>query len=157
MYLPLIMKSVSLGQQDSVTDTHHAGRELLGSTFLGGCYAAAFWVLLKIWPSLWMFFLWMLLFALYFAAKLFRVLATRFPPSFWVNVAITMLILLGSAVQDSANGKDVYQAFAVRMGLFIVVAIYAGLAVSLLERLRDKRRMPKRTLILASEMEPPRC
>jgi nitrate reductase gamma subunit len=104
-----------------------------------------------------MFLLWMLLLALYLAAKLFSVLATRFPPSFWVNVAITMLILLGSAVQDSANGKDVYQAFAVRMGLFIVVAIYAGLAVSLLERLRDKRRMPKRTLILAPQIEPPRC
>jgi hypothetical protein len=85
------------------------------------------------------------------------VLATRFPPSFWVNVAITMLILLGSAVQDSANGKDVYQAFAVRMGLFIVVAIYAGLAVSLLERLREKRRSPKRSLILEPQIEPPRC
>jgi hypothetical protein len=43
------------------------------------------------------------------------------------------------------------------MGLFIVVAIYAGLAVSLLERLRDKRRMLKRALILEPEMEPPRC
>ena len=154
LYLPLIMKSVSLGQQDSVTDARHAGRELLGSTFLGGCYAVVFWVLLKIWPSLWMFFLWMLLFALYFAAKLFRVLASRYPPSFWVNVAITMLILLGSAVQDSATGKDVYQAFAVRMGLFIAVATYAGLAVSLLERLRDRRRKSQQALKTQQAMEP---
>ncbi len=155
LYLPVIMKSVSLGQQDSVTDARHAGRELLGSTFLGGCHAVVFWVLLKIWPNLWMFSLWMLLFALYFAAKLYRVTASRYPPSFWINVAVTMLILLGSAVQDSANGKDVYQAFAVRMGLFIGVTLYAWLALSVLERLRDRRRAPKPLLI--PEMEPPRC
>ena len=41
-----------------------------------------------------------------------------------VTMALTYalaLILLGSAVQDSANGKDVYQAFAVRMSLFVGV------------------------------------
>jgi hypothetical protein len=153
-YLPIIMKSVSLAQQDSVTDAHHAGRELLGSTFLGGCYAALFWVLLKISPNLWMFFLWMLLFALYFAAKLYRVIASQLPPSFWVNVAVTMLILLGSAVQDSANGKDVYQAFAVRMSLFVAVTLYAWLALSAFERLRD-RWLSKRPLLPERELS--RC
>jgi hypothetical protein len=140
MYLPVIMKSVSLGQQGSVTDARHAGRELLGSTFLGGCCAILFWIVLKIYPNLWMFFWWMLLFGVYCAAKLYRVIASRFPPSFWINVAVTMLILLGSAVQDSANGKDVYQAFAVRMGLFVAVTLYAWLAVSMLEQLRSRRR-----------------
>jgi hypothetical protein len=137
-----------------VTDAHHAGRELLGSTFLGGCYAALFWVLLKISPNLWMFFLWMLLFALYFAAKLYRVIASQLPPSFWVNVAVTMLILLGSAVQDSANGKDVYQAFAVRMSLFVAVTLYAWLALSAFERLRD-RWLSKRPLLPERELS--RC
>lgn len=140
MYLPVIMKSVSLGQQGSVTDARHAGRELLGSTLLGGCCAILFWIVLKICPNLWMFFWWMLLFGVYFAAKLYRVIASRFPPSFWVNVAVTMLILLGSAVQDSANGKDVYQAFAVRMGLFVAVTLYAWLAIYVLEQLRTRRR-----------------
>jgi hypothetical protein len=40
-------------------------------------------------------------------------------------VAVTMLILLGPAVEDSASGKDVYAAFAVRMGLFVAVTLYA--------------------------------
>ena len=53
--------------------------------------------------------------------------------------------LLGSAVQDSANGKDVYQAFVVRMGLFVAVALYAWLAVHLLEQLRDRRRRSRLT------------
>ena len=138
-YLPIIMKSVSLGQQGSVVNARHAGVELLGSTFLAGCFAVLFWFVLKLCPSLWMFFLWMLLFGIYFSSKLYGILASRFPPSFWLNTAVTMLILLGPAVQDSANGKDVYKAFAVRMGLFIAVTLYAWLAIYLLERLRARR------------------
>ncbi len=139
MYLPLIMKSVLLGQQGSIGDARRAGFEMLGSTFLAGCFAILFWMLLGTMTNLWMFFWWMLLFAGYFAAKLYQVLASRFTSSFWQNVAVTMLILLGSAVQDSANGKDVYAAFAVRMSLFIGVAVYAWAAIALLEHLRARR------------------
>lgn len=135
-YLAIIMKAVSLGQQGSVIDARNAGRELLGSTFLGGCFAILFWIALGIVANLWMFFFWMLLFAIYFASKLYRVFPSRYPPSFWQNVATTMLILLGSAVQDSADGKDVYKAFAVRMGLFMAVTVYAWIAIFVLEQLR---------------------
>jgi hypothetical protein len=144
-YLAIIMKSVSLAQQGSAVSARDAGRELLGSTLLGGCFASLFWLALKLQPNLWMFFLWMLLFGVYFAAKMFGVFASRFPASFWLNVGVTMLILLGPAVEDSANGKDVYQAFVVRMGLFVAVALYAWLAVHLLEQLRDRRRRSRLT------------
>ncbi|MFM1892284.1 MAG: hypothetical protein RLZ44_1361 [Pseudomonadota bacterium] len=138
-YMPLIMKSVSLARQDSVSSARHAGRELLGSTFLGGCCAVLFWFGLKLCPSLWLFFLWMALFGLYFAAKRYGVFGSRFSPSFWQNTAVTMLIMLGPAVEDSANGKDVYQAFAVRMALFVAVTLYAWLAIHLLEQWRSRR------------------
>ena len=139
-YMPVIMKSVQLGQQGSITSARHAGRELLGSTFLAGCLAVLFWLALKLWPGLWMYFLLMLAFGLYLSAKLYRVIATRFSPSFWQNTAVTLLILLGPAVEDSANGKDVYKAFAVRMTLFIAVALYAWLALHALEWLRTRRQ-----------------
>ncbi len=142
-YMPIVMKAVSLGQQDSIDDARHAGRELLGSTFLGGVFAILFWFGLKLWPSLWMFFLWMLLFGIFFTTKLYGVLRSRFPASFWINTAVTMLIMLGPAVADSANGKDVYMAFAVRFGLFIVVTIYASLAIRLLEYLRTHHNIGK--------------
>jgi hypothetical protein len=138
-YLPIIMKSVSLGQQGSVVNARNAGRELLGSTFLAGCFAILFWFALKLCPSLWMFFLWMMLFGTYFAGKLYGIIASRFSASYWQNVGVTMLILLGPAVQDSAGGKDVYKAFAVRMGLFIAVTLYAWLAIYILEKLRARR------------------
>ncbi|MNY76917.1 hypothetical protein D3C86_2166540 [compost metagenome] len=52
-----------------------------------------------------------------------------------------MIILLGLSVQDSANGQDVYSAFAVRMGLFIAISLYAWLMVYLLDRYRLRRQL----------------
>jgi hypothetical protein len=139
MYLKVIMKSVALGQQGSAVNARDAGRELLGSTFLGGCLAIVFWFMLDLVTSLWMFFWWMLVFCIYIASKFYVVIATRYSPSFWQNVGVTMLILLGSAVQDSDGGQDVYAAFALRMGLFVAVTLYAWAAVYLLEQLRTRR------------------
>jgi hypothetical protein len=154
-YLAIIMKAVSLGQQSSLVNAESAGRELLGSTFLGGCLAIVFWMMLGIMTNLWMFFLLMLLFGVYFASKVYQVMKTRFPASYWLNVGMTMLILLGPAVEDSDGGKDVYSAFMVRMGLFIAVTLYAWLAVYLLEHLRE-RRIRRRTVLL-NPGESPAC
>ena len=142
-YLAIIMKAVSLGQQSSLVDARSAGRELLGSTFLGGCFAIAFWMMLGVQTNLWMFFLLMLLFSVYFASRIYQVIKSRFPASYWINVGMTMLILLGPAVEDSDSGKDVYSAFMVRMGLFIAVTLYAWLAVYLLEYLRERHLVRK--------------
>ena len=139
-YLPIILKAVSLGQQSTTTRTHHAGRELLGSTFLGGLLAVLFWCALSLFVHLWMFFLWMLLFGLFMARKLYRLHPTQLTPGFWLNTLITMIILLGQSVEDSAAGKDVYTAFAVRMGLFILVTLYSGLMMHLLVAHRENRQ-----------------
>lgn len=139
VYMPTVMKSLSLGRQGSLVDARHAGRELLVSTFLAGIFAAVFWFALKIHPNLLMFSLWMLLFGLYFASKLYGVSASRFSPAVWQNVVITMLILVGPAVADSANGKDVYRAFAVRFSLFVAVTLYAWVAIVALEDFRSWR------------------
>lgn len=139
-YMPIILKSVSLGRQACVTAAHGAARELLGSTLLGGLLAVLFWCALSLCVSLWMFFLWMLLFGLLAARKLYRLSPTRHPPSFWLNTLVTLVILLGQSVQDSVAGKDVYTAFAVRMGLFIAVTLYACLMLRLFE---PRRRAPR--------------
>jgi hypothetical protein len=65
--------------------------------------------------------------------------ATAFPPVFWNNALITMLILLGPAIEDSASGTGVLGASAVRVGLFVGVALYAWATVWLLERWRASR------------------
>ncbi|CAI8918099.1 DUF2955 domain-containing protein [Pseudomonas sp. IT-196MI5] len=138
-YLPIIMKAVSLGQQSCATSARTAGQELLGSTLLGGLMAILFWCALSLFVNLWMFFLWMLLFGLLAARKLYGLARTRQPPSFWLNSLATLIILLGQSVQDSAAGKDVYTAFAIRMGLFILVTLYACAMVHLLDTRRQRR------------------
>lgn len=138
-YLMTIMKSVSLGQQTTMVDARHAGRELIGSTFAGGMMAVLFWALLSMHPTLWMFFLWMLAFGLYAGARLFGARNGAFAPSFWVNALVTMLILLGPAVEDSANGKDAAAAFFMRFTTFVAVTLYAWAALYLLEYWRHRR------------------
>ncbi|MGE8065286.1 DUF2955 domain-containing protein [Pseudomonas sp. NPDC089569] len=133
-YLPIVLKAVNLGQQSSTVRARDAARELVGSTLLGGLLAIGFWSALSLFVHLWMFFLWMLLFSLVLARKLYGLSQTRWSPGFWLNTLVTLIILLGQSVQDSAAGKDVYTAFAVRMGLFIAVTLYACLMVHLLDQ-----------------------
>jgi hypothetical protein len=138
LYMPMIMKAVLLGQQESVGDARRVGHRLLGSIFHAGLYAILFWFALKLTPNLWMFFLLMLLAGIYFAGKLYGVLRSGYPPSFWKDVVVNLLIILGPAVGDAAAGKDVYRAFAVRFSLFVVVTLYAWAAIALLESLRGR-------------------
>lgn len=139
-YMPIAMKSVMLSQQTSTMDAKNAGKELIGSTLLGGILAVLFWFALGLWTNLWMFFLWMLLFSLFLSCKIYQLIATQFPASFWLNTAITMLILLGPAVEDSASGKDVYAAFFSRTILLVLISLYALLAVYFLEYLKSRHR-----------------
>jgi len=144
MYMALIMQTVSLGQQSTIVDTKIAAKIMLGSTLMGGVLAIGFWFLLKLNVNLWMFFLWMLLIGIVVATKIYGLSASKYSADFWSSTLVTMLVLLGPAVADSANGKDVYQAFAVRMSLFIVVAIYAWITVLALDQLRASRRQQKK-------------
>ena len=50
---------------------------------------------------------------------------------------MTMLILLGPAIEDSASGKDVLEASAMRAALFVAVALYAWATVWALEHWRN--------------------
>ncbi len=136
-YMPIAMKSVILSQQASAIDAKSAGKELIGSTLLGGIFSVLFWFALGLWTNLWMFFLWMLLFSLFFSCKIYQLIATRFPASFWINTAVTMLIMIGPAVEDSANGKDVYAAFFSRSVLLILITLYALLAIHSLEYIKS--------------------
>jgi len=84
----------------------------------------------------------MLLFGIYFSSKIYQLISSRYPASFWLNVVMTLLIVLGPAVEDSAGGKDVYAAFWGRMGLYVAVTLYAWAAVYLLEHLKARQKQP---------------
>ena len=101
--------------------------------------ATLVWCGLSLRPNLWMLMLWMVAAALWAGAKLFGVRRTSFTPSFWSNALVTMLILLGPAIEDASVGKDVYRASVTRVALFVAVALYAWATVWVLERWRASR------------------
>jgi len=138
IYLPFLVKSILLGREAGDIQLRGASRELVGSTLLGGVGAVGVWCCLSLAVELWFFTGWILLVSLGLAGGAYQVFRNRLAPGFWINTLMTMLILLGAAVQDNAGGKDVYQAFVVRMALFLGVTVYAVLAMSLLERWRSR-------------------
>lgn len=142
-YLPLTVKSILLGREASQLKLREANREMIGSTLLGGLCAIVIWSLLSLAVSLWFYSAWMLLVCLPLASGMYGAVRTRFKPTFWMGTLTTMIILLGAAVQDSANGKDVYQAFFVRISLFLAVAVYAAAAMAMLEFWRERRAVKK--------------
>ena len=139
LYFAAIMKTVTLGQQAGEVNARSAGRELVGSTLMGAVLGAVVWLGLSLLPNLWMLMLWMMAAALWAGTGIFGARRTAFRPSFWSNALITMLILLGPAIEDSASGKSVLEASAVRTCLFVGVALYAWGTVWLLERCRSAR------------------
>ena len=139
MFLQCVMKTVGLGQQAGATNARTAARELVGSTLVGAVLAMVVWGGLSLRPNLWMFALWTAAVSLWVGVRLFRVKATSFPPSYWLNALMTMFFVLGPAIADSANGADVYVAAAMRVGLFVLIALYASAMVWVLERWRASR------------------
>lgn len=133
-YIPAVMKTVALAQQSTSLNARQAGQELVLSTLAGALLAFALWMGLSLWPSLLMLVLMLMLMTLWLARRLVPLVASRFPPSFWSNAWITALILLGPAIEDSATGKDVWLAAAMRCGLYLVVAGYGWLCILLLEQ-----------------------
>lgn len=133
-YIPAVMKTVMLAQQTNTLAAKQVGRELVFSTLMGAVLAVVLWFGLSIWPSLLMLVLWLALVSLWVARRMVRLVANRFTPSFWSNAWITCLILFGPAIQDSASGKDVWLASAMRCSLYVVVALYGWACVVILER-----------------------
>lgn len=149
LYLAAIMKTVTLGQQAGETTARSAGKELVGSTLMGALVGACVWLGLSLLPNLWMLALWLMAAALWCGSAMFGARRSGFRPSFWSNALITALILLGPAIEDSANGKSVLQASAVRTSLYVAVAAYAWATVWALERWRESRSRSG-----ASQVEP---
>ena len=139
LYVAAIMKTVALGQQAGETNARSAGGELVGSTLTGAALGLVAWLGLSLLPNLWMLVLWLMAAALWTGSAMFGTRRTQRGPSFWSNALITMLILLGPAIEDSANGKSVLAASAVRTTLYLGVSLYAWGTVWALEHWRESR------------------
>ncbi|HWS39681.1 MAG TPA: DUF2955 domain-containing protein [Arenimonas sp.] len=140
VFVATIMKTVALAQQAGSINARNAGQELVGSTLMGALLSALVWSGLSLWPTLWMLVLWLAAAAMWAGQRLYGIKASKYPASYWSNALITLLILVGPAIEDSATGKDVTKASFIRIVLFIAVALYAWATVWALERWRTSRK-----------------
>ena len=138
-FMPALLNTANLAQQACGASARSAGRQLVGSTLLAAALAAVVWCGLSLLPSLWMLALWLMLAAVWVGARLYRAAPTALPATFWSGALTTMLILLGPAIEDSANGEGVLGASVGRIAIFIGVALYAWATVWLSERWRAGR------------------
>lgn len=141
-HAPVMMKSISLSQTGAGETARKMGGELLLATCAGGVLAIGLWFGLKLAPTLVMFSLWTALVMTGIGRKIYCDGSSRRSVQFWTDVGVTCLILIGPAVEDSANGKDPYEGFAFRFGLFLLVSVYTWLALSLLGIWRDNTQAP---------------
>lgn len=77
--------------------------------------------------------------ALWAGSGMFEARPAAYRPSFWSNALITALMLLGPAIEDSAGGRGVFEASAVRTILFVGVALYAWATVKVSPTARSAR------------------
>jgi hypothetical protein len=132
-YLAVLIKVSSMGQQASASHGRKLGLELLQSTLWGGLGALVGWQVLALWPSLGWFTLLVLLAGLLYGQGLFRGQGMHPRASMWSYAFLTFLILLVPAVSDSLLGSSAGEAFWSRLWLFIGIAVYGGVAVTVVD------------------------
>jgi hypothetical protein len=137
-YIMVLMKGSQLAQQVEATETRVLGRELVLSTLYGAALALGIWNVLQFWPSLLLLSLLLALAAFVLARPMYGIVASPHRFLHWQNVLVTMILLLGPAVTDSAIGTDIQQVMLQRAGLFVALAVYAAVMVHLLDMMHRR-------------------
>lgn len=136
-FIPLLIKGSILAQQNDKRNVMIQARDLMLGTIFGAIMAMTLWNILQIWPSL-IFFTLCLTVAIYImACYLYNIWATRHGFLFWQNALVTLVILIGPAVQDPTFSDNIDQKMWIRVFLFLAVSLYNIAAVQLLDTLHD--------------------
>ena len=132
-YLIAMVKVATMGQQANLDSSRTVGRSMLLSTLIGGIGAILAWQILSIWPSLLIYTLVLLLFALLIGPKIFQGAGMHPKGSMWSYAYLTLIIVLAPAVTDGLGSDGASSAFYTRLFLFIVIAIYGSTVVAVFD------------------------
>jgi hypothetical protein len=135
------IKVSSMGQQASADSSRQAGRALLASTFIGGIAAILIWMVLKIWPSLLLYSLLVLLAGLVIGRRIFAGPAFAPGGQVWSYAYVTMLIILGPIVLDSGDAAG--GRFLDRLMMFVGATIYSVVAVFFFDVVMGHRKLQR--------------
>jgi uncharacterized membrane protein YccC len=147
-YTAVMIKVAAVGQQATAGDTRAMARSLLLSTFWGGIAAIVCWQVLSIWPSLLLYALLIALASLIIGRFIFAGRAMHPQASTASYALVTLLIVLGPAVGDGPTSSGAGAAFWSRLMLFVLVAVYGSLSVTIFDAFvpsRAARRMVQET------------
>ena len=132
-YLIVMIKVATMGQQANVDSSRSAGRSMLESTLIGGFGAIVAWQILSIWPSLFIYTLVLLAFALLVGPRIFQGQGLGPKGPMWSYAYLTMIVVLAPAVTDGFGSDGATSAFYTRLFLFIVIAVYGSIAVAVFD------------------------
>ncbi len=133
-YAAVLIKVATMGQQAEADQSRQAGRSLMLSTLIGGAAAVVAWGVLRIWPSLIMYTLLMLLAGLVVGPRVFSGPGLARSGPMWSYAFVTMMVVLGPAVMDGASGDDAGGRFVVRIMMFLAATLYSVIAVTVFDR-----------------------
>lgn len=145
--IAVALKVASMGQQAGAEASRQAGRALLLSTLIGGLAAIAIWLALRIWPSLLLYALGVLLCGLLIGGRIFAGPALAPAGPVWSYGYVTMLIIIGPVVMDSGDAASA--RFFDRLIMFVLATLYSVAAVWFFDHLiggfHERRRRARRT------------
>lgn len=139
-YVPVMIKTASMGQQATNSDTRKAGKSLLMSTAIGGIGAIIGWQVLSITPSLTIYTMIILIAGLLMGPKIFKGKGMHPQAATWSYAYLTMIVILAPAVMDGAGGGPAGMKFWQRLLMFGGTTIYAVGTVYIFDAFTASRR-----------------
>ena len=139
-YVPVMIKTASMGQQATNSDTRKAGKSLLMSTAIGGIGAIIGWQILRITPSLTIYTLIILIAGLLMGPKIFKGKGMHPHAATWSYAYLTMIVILAPAVMDGAGGGPAGMKFWQRLLMFAGTTVYAVGTVYIFDAFTASRR-----------------
>ncbi|MDH3915177.1 MAG: DUF2955 domain-containing protein [Chromatiales bacterium] len=136
-YMVVLIKSMTLGQQANVGGSAQAARSMLLSTLIGGLAALLIWVTLRIWPSLIVYVLGILIASLFLGRRVFAGKGLAADGPMWSYALVTLLVILGPAVAPTSTAN--FQ-FSLRIFLMLVVTVYGIGAMFLFDLFSGQRK-----------------
>lgn len=133
----ILIKSMTLGQQANVGGSAQAARSMLLSTLIGGLAALLIWGTLRIWPSLVIYVLGILIASLVLGRRVFAGKGLASDGPMWSYALVTLLVILGPAVAPSPSAN--FQ-FSLRIFLMLVVTVYGIGAMFLFDLFTGQRK-----------------
>lgn len=143
-FIPLLIKGSFLAQQIDTRDVKQQVKELMLATLIGAATTIILWNTVSLWPNLIFFALCLTLTVYLLACPLYQAWKSGYDFAFWQNALVTLIILIGPAVQDPTFSDDIQNKMWVRIALFLAVSLYSILAVQILDTLFNAARAPKK-------------